>query len=69
VWALAQSRVDGHHSLVTPETVLIKYNEDLIFDFEYLVEINKQKLEMPNNLIKIFPIILVLHCSTVHAVL
>jgi len=31
VWALAQSRGDGHHSLVTPETVLGEYNEDLIF--------------------------------------
>jgi len=30
VWALAQSRVDGHRSLVTPERVLSEYNEDLI---------------------------------------
>jgi len=31
VWALAQSRGDGHHSLVTPERVLSEYNKDLIF--------------------------------------
>jgi len=31
VWALPQSRGDGDHSLVTPERVLSKYNEDLIF--------------------------------------
>jgi len=32
VWALAQSRGDGHRSpLVTPERVLSEYNEDLIF--------------------------------------
>jgi len=31
VWALAQSRGDGHRSLVTPERVLSDYNEDLIF--------------------------------------
>jgi len=31
VWALAQSRVDGHRSLVTPERVLSEYNEDLIY--------------------------------------
>jgi len=31
VWALAQSRVDGHRSLVTPERILNEYNEDLIF--------------------------------------
>jgi len=31
VWALAQSHRDGHRSLVTPEWVLSKYNEDLIF--------------------------------------
>jgi len=30
VWALAQSRGDGHRSLVTPERVLSEYNEDLI---------------------------------------
>jgi len=30
VWALAQSRGDGHRSLVTPERVLSKYNKDLI---------------------------------------
>jgi len=33
VWALAQSRGDGHRSLVTPERVLSEYNEDLIFFF------------------------------------
>jgi len=33
VWALAQSREDGHRSLVTPERVLSEYNEDLIFFF------------------------------------
>jgi len=32
VWALAQSRRDGHRSLVTPKRVLSEYNEDLIFD-------------------------------------
>jgi len=32
VWALAQSRKDGHRSLVTPERELSKYNEDLTFD-------------------------------------
>jgi len=31
VWALEQSRGDGHHSLVTPERVLSEYNEDMIF--------------------------------------
>jgi len=31
VWALAQSRGDGHRSLVTPERVFSEYNEDLIF--------------------------------------
>jgi len=31
VWALVQNRRDGHRSLVTPETVLSEYNEDLIF--------------------------------------
>jgi len=31
VWILAQSRGDGHRSLVTPERVLSEYNED--FDF------------------------------------
>jgi len=30
VWALEQSRGDGHRSLVTPERVLSEYNEDLI---------------------------------------
>jgi len=30
VWALAQSRGDGHRSLATPERVLSEYNEDLI---------------------------------------
>jgi len=30
VWGLAQSRGDGHRSLVTPGTVLSEYNEDLI---------------------------------------
>jgi len=33
VWALAQSRRDGHRSLVTPDRVLSEYNEDLIFLF------------------------------------
>jgi len=31
VWTLAQSRGDGHRSLVTLERVLSEYNEDLIF--------------------------------------
>jgi len=30
VWTLAQSRGDGHRSIVTPERVLNEYNEDLI---------------------------------------
>jgi len=34
VWTLAQSRRDGHRSLVTPERILSEYN-DLIF-FEYI---------------------------------
>jgi len=29
-WALAQSRGDGHRSLVTPERVLSEYNEQLL---------------------------------------
>jgi len=29
VWALAQSRENGHRSLVTPERVLSEYNKDL----------------------------------------
>jgi len=33
VWALAQSRGNGHRSLVTPERVLSEYNKDLIFFF------------------------------------
>jgi len=32
--ALAQSRGDGHRSLVTPERVLSEYYEDLIFDLK-----------------------------------
>jgi len=31
VWALAQSRGDGHRSLVTPKRVLCEYNKHLIF--------------------------------------
>jgi len=31
VWAQAQSRGDGHRSLVTPERVLSEYNKNLIF--------------------------------------
>jgi len=31
VWAQAQSRGDGHRSLVTHERVLSEYNKDLIF--------------------------------------
>jgi len=31
VGLLAQSRRDGHRSLVTPERVLSEYNENLIF--------------------------------------
>jgi len=31
VWAMAQSRGDGHRLLVTPERVLNEYKEDLIF--------------------------------------
>jgi len=34
VWALAQSRGDGHRSLVTPERVFSEYNADLIFFFD-----------------------------------
>jgi len=33
VWALAQSRGDGHRSLVIPERVLSEYKEDLILIF------------------------------------
>jgi len=43
VWAFAQSRGDGHHSLVTPERVLSEYNEDLIyffFDAFYLITLH-----------------------------
>jgi len=36
VWTLAQSRGDGHRSLVTPERILSEYNEDLTFWLEYL---------------------------------
>jgi len=35
VWALAQSRGDGHRSLVTPERVLSEYNKDLIFFLKF----------------------------------
>jgi len=35
VWALAQSRGDGHRSLVTPKRELSEYNEDLIMIFFY----------------------------------
>jgi len=35
VWALAQSRGDGHRLLVTPERVLSEYKEDLIFSFNH----------------------------------
>jgi len=35
VWALAQSRGDGHRSLMTPERVLSKYNKVLIFDLTF----------------------------------
>jgi len=38
VWALAQSRGDGHCSLVTPERVLSEYNKDLINFFDIHVE-------------------------------
>jgi len=31
VWALAQSRGDGHRSIVTPERTLSEYNKDSIF--------------------------------------
>jgi len=34
VWTLAQSRGDGHRSLMISERVLSEYNEDLIFDFD-----------------------------------
>jgi len=37
VWVLAQSREDGHHSLVTREKVSSEYNEDLIFFLIYRV--------------------------------
>jgi len=42
VWALAQSRRDGHGSLVTPKRVLNEYNKDLIF-FENLIQKNRKK--------------------------
>jgi len=35
VWALAQSRGDGHRSLVTPERVLSEYNKGLVFYLKY----------------------------------
>jgi len=38
---MAQSRRDGHRSLVAPIRVLSEYNEDFIFDFVF--EINKRK--------------------------
>jgi len=31
IWALTQSREDGHRSLLTLEKVLSEYNKDLIF--------------------------------------
>jgi len=34
VWSLAQSREDGHRSLVKPERVFNEYNNDLIFLLE-----------------------------------
>jgi len=37
VWALAQSREDGHRSLVTLERVLSECNEDLIFWFFFFL--------------------------------
>jgi len=39
VWALAQSRGDGHCSLVTPKNVVSEYNKDLIFDLNQLLSI------------------------------
>jgi len=36
-WALAQSRGDGHRSLVTPERILSEYNEDLIFLIKHFI--------------------------------
>jgi len=41
VWALSQSRGDGHRSLVTPERVLSEYNKDLIIFFKLLI-VNEQ---------------------------
>jgi len=43
VWALAQSRGDGHRSLVTPERVLSEYNEDLIFFLIIMAKIQTNK--------------------------
>jgi len=41
VWALmAQSRDDGHRSLVTPESVLSEYNKDLIFFLKFCILYN-----------------------------
>jgi len=49
LWALAQSRGDGHRSLVTLERVLSEYNEDLIFN--YLIDFKLKcikRIEMQN---------------------
>jgi len=42
VWSLAQSRGDGHRSLVTHERVLSEYNEDLIFLSYHLSDMFQQ---------------------------
>jgi len=36
VWSLAQSREDKHCSLMTPERVLRKYNEDFYFIYFFV---------------------------------
>jgi len=42
VWALVQSRGDGHRLLVTPERVLSEYNED--FDFEVVINVSTKRV-------------------------
>jgi len=48
VWALVQSRGDGHRSLVTPERVLNEYNENL--DFFWSIKI--EKLHCRSNILQ-----------------
>jgi len=45
LWALAQSRGDGHHLLMTPETVSSEYNADLILIIHVCKNRNTQQHE------------------------